>query len=231
MLDFVTAPTELVNWFVRGTGMPDDRPTSPSDADQLTRLRSREPAAWQDFLARNRDRLVRMIAVRMDRRLRGRLDASDVIQDAYAEANARLDEYLHNPTMPPQLWLRFLVGQRLLLAARQHLGTAARDADRERPWPESTADGLAAHLIDRTTGPDEKAAKQELYAHLRDALAGMDAIDREVLTLRHFEQLSNTEAAAVLGIEPAAASKRYVRALARLHDIVSSRPELMELLM
>jgi len=94
-----------------------------------------------------------------------------------------------------------------------------------------TADGLAAHLIDRTTGPDEKAAKQELYAHLRDALAGMDATDREVLTLRHFEQLSNSEAAAVLGIEPAAASKRYVRALARLHDIVSARPELKELLM
>jgi RNA polymerase sigma-70 factor (ECF subfamily) len=173
---------------------------------------------------------VRMIAVRMDRRLKGRLDASDVIQDAYAEANARLDEYLRNPTMPPHLWLRFLVGQRLLIAARQHLGAAARDADREQSWPGSTADGLAAHLMDRATGPDERAAKQELFTYLRDALAGMDDADREVLTLRHFEQLSNLEAAAVLGIEPSAASKRYVRALARLHEILSARPELLELL-
>jgi RNA polymerase sigma-70 factor (ECF subfamily) len=204
--------------------------TTPSGDDQLALLRSGEPAEWQEFLTRHRDRLVRMIAVRMDRRLKGRLDASDVIQDAYAEANARLDEYLRNPTMPPHLWLRFLVGQRLLIAARQHLGAAARDADREQSWPGSTADGLAAHLMDRATGPDERAAKQELFTYLRDALAGMDDADREVLTLRHFEQLSNLEAAAVLGIEPSAASKRYVRALARLHEILSARPELLELL-
>lgn len=209
--------------------MTADRPLPPSDTDLLAQLRAGGPA-WDDFLARNRDRLVRMIAVRMDRRLRGRLDASDVIQDAYAEASDRLSEYLKNPTMPPQLWLRFLVGQRLMISARRHLGTAARDADREQPLPATTADGLAAHLMDRATGPDEKTAKQELFAYLRDALAAMDDTDREVLTLRHFEQLSNVEAAGVLGIEPAAASKRYVRALARLHDILSARPELLEAL-
>ena len=204
--------------------------TTHPDAELIASFRAGESAAWDDFLSRNRDRLVRMIAVRMDRRLRGRLDASDVLQDAYTEANSRLDEYLKNPTMPPHLWLRFLVGQRLMLAARQHLGVAARDVQREQAWPGSTADGLAAHLMDRATGPDEKAAKQELFAYLRDSLAGMDDTDREVLTLRHFEQLSNVEAAAVLEIEPAAASKRYVRALARLHEILSSRPELLELL-
>src|SRR5262245_50285202 len=124
----------------------------PTDSELLGRLAAGDPAAWDDFLGDNRARLVRMIAVRMDRRLRGRLDASDVIQDAYAEANARLQEYLKNPTMPPHLWLRFLVGQRLLISARQHLGAAARDAGREQAWPDSTADGLAAHLIDRATG-------------------------------------------------------------------------------
>ena len=194
------------------------------------RTGGRRTPAWDRFLSRYRPRLVRMIAVRMDRRLKGRLDASDVIQDAYAEAHGRLAEYLKEPTMPPALWLRFLVGQRLLLAARQHLGTAARDAAREQPWPESTADGLAEHLMDRASGPAEKAAKRELFEYLRAALASMAPAEREVLTLRHFEQLTNAEAAAVMGVEPAAASKRYVRALDRLHAILSARPELMEAL-
>lgn len=210
--------------------MPAERHPSPSDSELLDRLLAGDTVAWDEFLSRNRDRLVRMIAVRMDRRLRGRFDASDVIQDAYAEASDRLSEYLKNPTMPPHLWLRFLVGQRLMIAARQHLGVAARDVGREQAWPGSTADGLAAHLMDRATGPDEQAAKQELFAYLRQALAEMDDTDREVLTLRHFEQMTNVEVAGVLGIEPAAASKRYVRALTRLHEIACARPELMEVL-
>ncbi|HUR54597.1 MAG TPA: sigma-70 family RNA polymerase sigma factor [Gemmataceae bacterium] len=201
-----------------------------TDAELLRELERGGAPAWDQFLRENRARLVRMIAVRMDRRLKGRLDASDVIQDAYAEAHGRLAEYLKSPSMPPNLWLRFLVGQRLLLAARQHLGTAARDAGREQGWPESTADGLAAHLVDRATGPDVKAEKQELYEYLRAALASLDAGDREVLTLRHFEQLTNAEVAGVLRVEPAAASKRYVRALDRLHTILSARPELLEVL-
>lgn len=200
------------------------------DAELIRDLERGGVPAWERFLTENRPRLVRMIAVRMDRRLKGRLDASDVIQDAYAEAHGRLAAYLERPTMPPTLWLRFLVGQRLLLAARQHLGTAARAAGREQAWPESTADGLAAHLMDRATGPDVKAAREELFAYLRGALAGMAPADREVLTLRHFEQLSNAEAAAALGVEPAAASKRYVRALDRLHAILSARPGLLEAL-
>jgi RNA polymerase sigma-70 factor (ECF subfamily) len=199
-----------------------------ADGDLLQRLRTRDPAAWDRFLSEHRARLRRMIALRLDRRLQGRLDASDVIQDAYTEATMRLDEYLANPTLPPYLWLRFIASQRLLIAARHHLGAEVRNAAREEGWPQSTADGLAAHLVDHATGPIEKVEKAEALAYLRGALAGMDAQDRDVLTLRHFEQLSNGETATVLGIEAAAASKRYIRALGRLQEILAARAELFE---
>ncbi|MCI0699936.1 MAG: sigma-70 family RNA polymerase sigma factor [Planctomycetia bacterium] len=197
------------------------------DSELLERLRA-DPSAWDGFLREHRLRLRRMIALRLDRRLQGRLDASDVIQDAYTEATARLSEYLSNPTLPPYLWLRFIACQRLLISARRHLGAEVRNAAREEELPHSTADGLAAHLVDHATGPLEKAEKAEALTYLRTALAAMDDQDRDVLTLRHFEQLSNLEAATVLGIEPSAASKRYIRALSRLQEILANRAELFE---
>ena len=200
----------------------------PTEDESLQRLRTGDPNAWDRFLSENRARLRRMIALRLDRRLLGRLDASDVIQDAFAEATARLSEYLTNPTLSPYVWLRFIASQRLLIAARRHLGADVRNAAREEGLPHSTADGLAAHLVDRATGPLEKAEKEEALAYLRHALAAMSADDRDVLTLRHFEQLSNVDAATVLGIEPAAASKRYIRRLGRLQEILVARSELFE---
>jgi RNA polymerase sigma-70 factor, ECF subfamily len=192
----------------------------------LDRLRNEDPAAWADLLARHRDRLRRAVAFRLDRRLRGRVDPSDVIQEACLEAHERLPEYLARPTMPIHLWLRFLVGQRLLIFHRRHLGAAMRDAGREHGWPDSTADGLADHLMAAGPSPSEDAARREAETYLRDALDGMDGMDREVLTLRHFEQMSNTEVAQLLGIETSAASKRYLRALGRLQDILAARPDL-----
>jgi RNA polymerase sigma-70 factor (ECF subfamily) len=201
-----------------------------SDADEtarlLERLKANDPRAWEELLAKHRDRLHRAVTFRLDRRLRGRVDASDVIQEACLEAHARLPEYLARPDMPIHLWLRFLVGQRLLIAHRQHLGTAMRDAGRERVWPDSTVDGLAEHLLAAGPSPSEDAARAEAEAYLRSALEGMDEFDREVLTLRHFEQLTNVEVAQLLGIETSAASKRYMRALGRLQDILSARPDL-----
>jgi RNA polymerase sigma-70 factor (ECF subfamily) len=168
------------------------------------------------------------VAFRLDRRLRGRVDASDVIQEACLEAHERLPEYLARPTMPLHLWLRFLVGQRLCLVHRQHLGTAMRDAGREHAWAGSTADGLVDHLVAAGPSPSEDAVRAEARAYLAAALDRMDPTDREVLVLRHFEQLANGEVAQLLGIETSAASKRYLRALGRLQEALAARPDLFQ---
>lgn len=192
----------------------------------LERLRANLPSAWTDLLSQQRDRLHRAVAFRLDRRLRGRVDASDIVQEACLEAHERLPAYLAKPDMPIHLWLRFLVGQRLLIVHRQHLGTAMRDAGREQSRADSTSDGLVEHLLANAPSPSEDVARREAFAYLHEALEAMDPMDREVLTLRHFEQLSNVEVAQFLHIETSAASKRYLRALGRLQEILAGRPDL-----
>lgn len=206
----------------------------PSEPRQdVTRLLQQaaggDQQAWGQLFEVYRERLRRMIAFRLDHRLRGRLDASDVIQEAYLDAAGRLAEYLQNPSMPFALWLRFLVGQKLLELHRYHLGTQGRDAAREvsmfrGPQPEASSVVLASHLAGRLTTPSEAAIRAERQRLLQDALDQMDALDREVLVLRHFEQLSNGEVAEVLGLDKSAASKRYARALVRLKDILAELP-------
>ncbi len=177
------------------------------------------------LLAQHRERLRRMVALRLDRRLNGRIDASDVIQETFLEASARLAEYLRDPSMPFYLWLRFLAGQRLVTLHRHHLGTRMRDARRELTlhqglFPEGSSAALAARLLGRDARPSEAAIRAEMKGRVQDALDGMDALDREVLALRHFEQLSRAEIAAVMGITEAAAGKRYIRALEKLKQIL-----------
>jgi RNA polymerase sigma-70 factor (ECF subfamily) len=167
-----------------------------------------------------------MVALRLDRRLYGRIDPSDVIQEAQLEAAERLAEYLRNPTMPFFLWLRLITGQRLLALHRRHLGAQMRAAGREvsldrRPLPQATSAALAAQLLGRLTRPSEAAVRAETRARLHEALDLMDPTDREVLTLRHFEQLSTTETAQELGISEEAAKKRHIRALKRLKVILT----------
>jgi RNA polymerase sigma-70 factor (ECF subfamily) len=204
--------------------------TGPDETnDLLRRAAAGDQAAWGELLTRHRERLRRMIALRQDRRLQGRLDPSDVLQEACLEASARLAEYLHNPSMPFYLWLRFLTGQKLLALQRRHLGAQKRSAGREVSldrglFPETTSDGLAAHLLGDDTGPSEAAMRAELKAQLREALDRLDPLDREALALRHFEQLTTVEVAQVLGISEAAASKRYLRALKRLKDVLVRLP-------
>jgi RNA polymerase sigma-70 factor (ECF subfamily) len=157
------------------------------------------------------------------------VDASDVLQEAYLEAAQRLTEYVRNPKVPFFLWLRFLTGQRLLAVRRRHLGTEARDAAREvslfaGAMPEASSACLAAQLMGKVTAPLQAVIRAELKLRLQSALNEMDPTDREVLALRHFEQLGNTEAAEVLGISPSGASSRYLRALKRLKDILGAIP-------
>jgi RNA polymerase sigma-70 factor (ECF subfamily) len=164
-----------------------------------------------------------MVHVRLDPRLAARLDPSDVVQEALTEATERYPEYQRNPTMSPYLWLRFLTLQRLNILYRRHLATHMRSANREVVMPEFEVSSvvLAQWLVDDGTSPSESAAKREQQLRLRDALEAMSPQDREILSLRHFEQLSSEEAAQVLGITLSAASRRYYRALERLREILA----------
>jgi RNA polymerase sigma-70 factor (ECF subfamily) len=200
---------------------------------QLARAEQANSEDWGALLDRHRERLRRMVALRLDRRLQGRIDPSDVIQETYLEASSRLAAYLKEPTMPFFLWLRFLTGQKLLELHRRHLGTLQRDAGREVALyrgrlPETTSAALAAQLLGRHTRPSEAAIRAELKIRLQEALNSMDPLDREVLALRHFEQLTNVETAQVLEIQESAASKRYLRALKRLKEILTSIPGFVE---
>jgi RNA polymerase sigma-70 factor (ECF subfamily) len=191
--------------------------------------------AWAALVTNNRDRLRGMVAVRMDRRLQGRIDPSDVIQDACLVASQRLAAYAANPTMSFYLWLRWITGQRLVDQQRRHLGAKARGVNRELSlyhgaFPEATTADLAAHLLGRLSTPSHAAIRIEQRIRLQEALNSLEPIDREILALRHFEELSNGEAAEVLGLDKSAASKRYARALIRLKDVLlptlGSEPDL-----
>jgi RNA polymerase sigma-70 factor (ECF subfamily) len=170
-----------------------------------------------------------MVLLRLDRRLQGKIDASDVLQEAYLDLARRADEIADRPAMPFFLWLRLLTGQRLLTIHRRHFGTRMRDVGQEvalhhGAMPQATSASLAAQLLGRLTSPSIVAARAEMKLRLQEALNSMDPIDREVLVLRHFEELSNAETAEVLELQKTAASNRYVRALKRLRSILQSMP-------
>jgi RNA polymerase sigma-70 factor (ECF subfamily) len=185
--------------------------------------------AWRSLVERYRDRLRRMVILRLDPRLRGRLDASDVLQDVYLEASRQLADYLDNPVLPFFLWLRQLAGNRLFKLHRYHLIAQVRDAGRDvslysRGLPEASSAALAAQLLGRECRPSEAAVRAELKLRLEEALNLMDPLDRESLVLRHFEQLTTAEVASVLDISEAAAGKRYLRALGRLKVVLAQVP-------
>lgn len=187
----------------------------------LRRAAEGDVQAIDALFARYETRLKRMVRLRMNRTLSARVDVSDVLQDAYVVVAKSLAEYLRNPSLPFFLWLRHITGQKLIEIHRRHLGAQARDAGRDvllggAAGPEATSENLAAQLIGRLSSPSSAAQKAELRARVQAALDGLDPIDREILSLRHFEQLSNVETAALLGLAVPSASSRYVRALKRL---------------
>ena len=158
--------------------------------------------------------------------MQGRVDASDVLQEAYLDLAKQLPEYAKQPNVRLFLWLRLVSVQRLAQVHRQHLGTAMRDADREvsiynGPLPQASTAFLASQLLGRFTSVSQRAIRAEIQMKLQETLNTMDSVDREVLALRHFEELNNAETAQVLEISSAAASNRYVRALRRLRGAFS----------
>src|SRR3954447_5859470 len=203
---------------------------TPGDTtDLIEQLRGGDRRALATLFDRYRDRLRRMVELRIDARVRARLDASDVLQEAFLDVSRDLDVYLADPKLPPLLWLRLHVGRRLTTLHRQHLGTKMRDAGMEislyrDALPEASSAALASMLLGRHTSPTQAAQRAERLLRVQEALNTLDPIDREVLALRHFEQLSRAEAAEVLGISPEAGAKRYFRALKRLKEVLASMP-------
>ena len=188
-----------------------------------------DQAAWTILLRQYRSRLRNMVALRLDRRLQGRIDPSDVLQEGALAAAKRLPEYATLPVMPFYLWLRTLTGQKLVDQHRRHLGAKARGVAREislyhGAFPETTVIALAHQFLGKHASPSSDAIRIEQKIRLQEALNSLDPIDREILALRHFEQLTNGEAAEVLGLDKSAASKRYMRALARLKDVLLTKP-------
>lgn len=202
------------------------------DADEthvlLRRVAEDEAGAADRLWASYRGPLRRMIDLRLDHMLERRLDASDVVQDVLIKANQRLGEYLRNPVMPFHLWLRQIARDQMIDEHRRHRGAARRSIDRERPTAGAFLDrsslDLAAQIRDPELTPAAAALRVELQRRFHAALRQLDDADREIVLLRHFEQLSNSEVAGALGVSEAAAGMRHLRALRRLRSLLSEAP-------
>ena len=196
-------------------------PNAETTQQLLAAAQGGNPQAVDALFERHRAALVRLVARRIDPALERRVDASDVVQDALIEAHRRLAQYLQSPAMPFSLWLRHIARDRLIDAHRRHRVAARRSLDRERPLAApSDAGGSAFDLlpqaVDRELTPAAAASRAEQEARFWAAIEQMPEPDREVLLLRHFDQLSNREAAEELGLSEPAAGMRYVRAMRKL---------------
>ena len=189
--------------------------------DELDQLRSRGGEAVAELFDRYRHKLLRMITLRLDARILGKVDGEDVLQDAFVVASRRIQDYLDQPSVPFFVWLRQITSQILIDTHRRYLGAKMRDVSQEvalyRVGSAGTSSALlVAQLADSLTTPSQFAVREETVLEMRAALETLEEIDREVLVLRHLEELSNIEVAEILGIDKFAASKRYLRALKRL---------------
>lgn len=201
-------------------------PSPPSESPVvLERLKVDGEQTVADAFIANRDRFWHLVTFRMDRRVVARVDPDDVLQESYVAAVARLPHYLANPSFTLFVWLRMIVSQTLVDVHRRHLGADMRSAGREvslggPAFPNTTSVSLANHLAAEQTSPSGAAIRDEANHQLVSAIEQMSQVDQETIALRHFEGLTNAEAAEVLGLSPTAASNRYVRAIARLREVL-----------
>lgn len=200
-------------------------PDATETRELLLQAGQGEAQAVDALLLRHRDALRNMVRARMDQKLARRVDASDVVQDVLLEASQRLKDYLQNPKMPFGLWLRQMAQDRIIDVHRRHRVAARRSLDKEQPlspggFGDKSSLELAAQLRDPELTPAANALREELRQRFLDALDRMDEEDREILLMRHFEQLTNSEAADLLGLSAPAAGMRHLRALRRLREIL-----------
>jgi RNA polymerase sigma-70 factor (ECF subfamily) len=207
-------------------------PDSQETQELIASAQAGEAGATDALLERHRDALRRLVALRLDRAIQGRLDASDVVQDALVEANRRLDDYLRDRPLPFHLWLRQIAHDRVIDAHRRHRGAGRRSVDQERhlaaaAYADQSAMDLAAQLRDnRELTPAAALLRKELDVRFRAALERLDETDREVIEMRHIEQLSNQETAQALGLSEPAAGMRYLRAVRRLRTLLEEVPSI-----
>lgn len=203
-------------------------PVSPETQELLLKAGNGEAAAVDQLLDRHREPVRRMIGMRLDPALGKRVDASDIVQEVLLEASRRLSDYLKKPDMPFHLWLRHIAKDHVIDAHRRHRLAQRRSVDREqsmRPLADHSSLQLAAELIDRELTPATAALRRELQDRFQSVLETMDDEDRELIFMRHFEQLSNQEVATALGLSEAAASMRHLRALRKLRGLLLSDQE------
>lgn len=189
--------------------------------ESIAPLRGGGEEAVSKLFARHRDKLARMVALRLDSRLLSKVDCDDILQEVFVTVARRIHQYLDRPAVPVFVWLRQVTSQVLIDTHRRYLGAQMRDvrqemAHRRVEGQVGSEPCLVRHLADSLTSPSQCAVRQEVLAEMRAALEQLGETDREVLVLRHLEELSNNEVAEILGIDKYAASKRYLRALARL---------------
>jgi RNA polymerase sigma-70 factor (ECF subfamily) len=210
-------------------------PDAAETQSLLHRVAQADASATDQLWERYRPALRRMIDLRLDQAVSRRVDASDVVQDVLLNASERLGEYLRNPVLPFHLWLRAIARDRVIDAHRRHRASARRTVDRERALytlqgsaglEDKSSLDLAAKLRDRELTPAAEALRRELQGRFHQALLRLEDDDREIILLRHFEQLSNREAAQALGLSEAAAGMRHLRALRRLRAILGETPSL-----
>lgn len=203
--------------------------SSENDVELVNRAVAGDQKALGHLFTSYRPRLSRIAMFRLDPRLNGRIDIDDILQETFIAAQQRLKHILRDAPDSIFLWLRMILGQTLIDLHRRHLGAQARSAARDRSldagWDSnSTSASIHFELLGSITSPSEAMAKQEAAERLDAALQTLNDMDREILALRHFEELSNREAARLLDISEPAASLRYTRALGRLKQVMDAFP-------
>jgi len=186
-----------------------------SEPENVTSDRGELVAAFEQ----NRDRLLRLIATRLDRRLAGRVDPSDIFQETFLRANAAFDEFCRLSEMPVYNWLRIQVQFAVGDCHRTHLGTMKRAVGMEHHSPGDTVLRVFEELAESMVSPASQIANADLAEQIREMIASMPEMDREILQLRHVEEMTVSEAAAELGISVEAAKKRHLRAIRRLQEL------------
>jgi RNA polymerase sigma-70 factor (ECF subfamily) len=203
--------------------MAEMSPDSAETQRLLEQVRAGDREAFEQLFARHRPYLRRVVGLRLDPQLRPRVDPSDVVQETQLEAFRRLDDFLARRPMAFRLWLRKTACERLRMVERRHIGAARRSVRREVPLPEGSSLQLAERFLAEGLSPSQQFSRHELAQLVRQAVAALPDTDREVLLMRNVELLSNREVAEVLQLEPAAASRRYGRALLRLRKLLKER--------